>query len=61
MKRREFILASLALSGCSTAGIKLDAPYVSTPQSVVEHALPAMRGSFYELDRSSDVFTWDPV
>jgi NAD(P)-dependent dehydrogenase (short-subunit alcohol dehydrogenase family) len=32
-----------------------------TPESVVEHALPAMRGSFYGLDRSADVFTWDPV
>ena len=32
-----------------------------TPQSVIDHALPAMKGSFYGLDRSSDVFTWDPV
>jgi NAD(P)-dependent dehydrogenase (short-subunit alcohol dehydrogenase family) len=32
-----------------------------TPQAVLEHALPAMKGSFYGLDRSSDVFTWDPV
>jgi NAD(P)-dependent dehydrogenase (short-subunit alcohol dehydrogenase family) len=32
-----------------------------TPESCVERALPAFRGSFYKLDRSSDVFTWDPV
>ena len=32
-----------------------------TPQSVLDHALPAMRGSFYDLDRSGDVFSWDPV
>jgi NAD(P)-dependent dehydrogenase (short-subunit alcohol dehydrogenase family) len=32
-----------------------------TPESVAQHALPALRGSFYALDRSSDVFTWDPV
>ncbi len=32
-----------------------------TPDSVAQHALPALRGSFYTLDRSSDVFTWDPV
>jgi len=32
-----------------------------TPQSVAETALPAMKGSFYPLDRSSDVFTWDPI
>lgn len=31
-----------------------------TPQTVLSHALPMMRPSFYPLDRSSDVFTWDP-
>lgn len=39
MNRRKFVLASLAAaaaaSGCSTPGIKLDAPYVSTPEPVV--------------------------
>ena len=39
MNRRQFVLAGLALPGCSTPGIKLDAPYVSTPQSVVEAML----------------------
>ena len=32
-----------------------------TPESVVETALPMLRAHFYALDRSSDVFTWDPV
>lgn len=32
-----------------------------TPQSIADHAMPAMRGSFYKLDRSADVFCWDPV
>ncbi len=32
-----------------------------TPESVAQHALPALSGSFYALDRSSDIFTWDPV
>ncbi len=32
-----------------------------TPQSVVDTALPMLRAGFYPLDRSSDVFTWDPV
>ncbi len=32
-----------------------------TPETVLAHALPALRGSFYGLDRTSDVFTWDPV
>jgi NAD(P)-dependent dehydrogenase (short-subunit alcohol dehydrogenase family) len=32
-----------------------------TPQTVVQHALPALRASFYPLDRSSDVFSWEPV
>lgn len=31
-----------------------------TPASCIETALPAFRPSFYKLDRSSDVFTWDP-
>jgi hypothetical protein len=31
-----------------------------TPQSVVEKVFPAMRPSFYPLDISSHVFTWDP-
>jgi NAD(P)-dependent dehydrogenase (short-subunit alcohol dehydrogenase family) len=32
-----------------------------TPQSVAERVIPAMRPSFYSLDRSQDVFDWDPV
>ncbi|QRF63421.1 SDR family NAD(P)-dependent oxidoreductase [Variovorax paradoxus] len=32
-----------------------------TPQDVVSHALPALRASFHALDRSGDVFCWDPV
>jgi hypothetical protein len=32
-----------------------------TPETCITHALPALRGSFFPLDRSSDVFTWDPV
>lgn len=32
-----------------------------TPQSVAEHAMPALRGSFVGLERSSDVFSWDPI
>jgi NAD(P)-dependent dehydrogenase (short-subunit alcohol dehydrogenase family) len=32
-----------------------------TPQSVAAHALPALKASFYGLERSGDVFCWDPV
>jgi len=32
-----------------------------TPQTLAEHMLPAFKASFYDLDRSSDVFCWDPV
>ncbi len=32
-----------------------------TPESVVEHAFPALQSHFYPLDRSADVFSWDPV
>ena len=31
-----------------------------TPEAVRDHAIPALRSSFYPLDRSQDVFTWDP-
>lgn len=32
-----------------------------TPQTVAEHAMPALKASFVPMDRSGDVFTWDPV
>ncbi len=32
-----------------------------TPQQVAEHAMPALKSSFVALDRSGDVFNWDPV
>ncbi|QCP51827.1 SDR family oxidoreductase [Trinickia violacea] len=32
-----------------------------TPQSIAEHAIPALRPSFHSLDVSADVFSWDPV
>ena len=32
-----------------------------TTDTIAEHAMPALKGSFYKLDRSADVFTWDPV
>ncbi|HEY5897308.1 MAG TPA: SDR family NAD(P)-dependent oxidoreductase [Burkholderiales bacterium] len=32
-----------------------------TAQSVAAHAIPALRAHFYALDRSQDVFSWDPA
>ncbi|WP_240482027.1 SDR family NAD(P)-dependent oxidoreductase [Ruegeria marisrubri] len=32
-----------------------------TPETVLTHAFPAMKASFFGLDRTSDVFTWEPV
>lgn len=32
-----------------------------TPESIGSHCIPTMRSSFAPLDRSSDVFSWDPV
>jgi NAD(P)-dependent dehydrogenase (short-subunit alcohol dehydrogenase family) len=32
-----------------------------TPQTIGERAIPALKASFYKLDRSADVFSWDPV
>jgi NAD(P)-dependent dehydrogenase (short-subunit alcohol dehydrogenase family) len=32
-----------------------------TPQSLIDHALPAMQASFADLGASASVFPWDPV
>jgi NAD(P)-dependent dehydrogenase (short-subunit alcohol dehydrogenase family) len=32
-----------------------------TPETIANRAIPAFRPSFYKLDRSQDVFDWDPV
>ncbi len=32
-----------------------------TPEAIAEHAAPALRASMLPLDRSADVFSWDPV
>lgn len=32
-----------------------------TVKAIAEHAMPALRAQFYPLDRSADVFSWDPV
>lgn len=32
-----------------------------TPESVAEVAIPAMRNSFFPLERSGDVIAWDPI
>jgi NAD(P)-dependent dehydrogenase (short-subunit alcohol dehydrogenase family) len=32
-----------------------------TAQTIAEHAIPALSASFYDLDVSADVFSWDPV
>lgn len=32
-----------------------------TPEAIAAIAIPAMRAQFYPLERSQDVFSWDPV
>ena len=32
-----------------------------TPETIGTHAIPALSQHFYPLDRSQDVFDWDPV
>ena len=32
-----------------------------TPETIAEHAFPALKGAFMPLDRSGEVFSWDPV
>jgi len=31
-----------------------------TPETIASHAIPSLRAHFYPLDRSQDVFSWDP-
>lgn len=32
-----------------------------TPETIAAHAMPALRAGFYPLERSQDVFSWDPL
>ena len=32
-----------------------------TPETIAQQAMPAMRAHFYALERSQDVFSWDPI
>ncbi|WP_416186571.1 SDR family NAD(P)-dependent oxidoreductase [Herbaspirillum sp. RTI4] len=32
-----------------------------TPESIAEHAMPALKSNFVAMDRSADVFSWDPI
>lgn len=32
-----------------------------TPQAIAEQMLPSFRPDFYPLERSGDVFSWDPI
>lgn len=32
-----------------------------TPETIAEHAIPALKANFYGLDRSPDVWCWDPI
>ena len=32
-----------------------------TAETVASHAMPSLKAGFYPLDRSADVFSWDPI
>lgn len=32
-----------------------------TPETIATHAVPALKASFYPIERNQDVFCWDPV
>jgi len=32
-----------------------------TPQSIAEHGIQSLKGAFVPLERSADVFSWDPI
>ena len=43
------------IAGASPDGVR------SAKADVVAHALPALKAQYFSLDRTSDVFTWDPI
>lgn len=32
-----------------------------TPERIAEHGIPALSGSFFNLDVSAEIFSWDPI
>ena len=32
-----------------------------TPESIAERVIPAFEADFYPLDRSQDIWSWDPI
>src|SRR5438270_357347 len=32
-----------------------------TPETIASHGMPALKSSFYKLDRSADIFNWDAI
>jgi NAD(P)-dependent dehydrogenase (short-subunit alcohol dehydrogenase family) len=32
-----------------------------TCDTIAKHGMPALKSSFYKLDRSADIFSWDPI
>ena len=32
-----------------------------TPETIADHGMPSLEKSFFDLDRSADIFSWDPV
>jgi hypothetical protein len=32
-----------------------------TPETIAEHVIPGMKADFYGLEKSADVFSWDPI
>ena len=51
------MMANLNLQQCVAASHR----HYEVPFCIAEHAIPAMQTSFSALERSGDVFTWDPI
>jgi hypothetical protein len=54
-------IAPLAVFLASEAAREVHRAEGWTPETIASHALPALRAHFYALDRSQDVFSWDPL
>ena len=61
---RAFLAANLPLEWKGLGALDRDDAEAFTNEwrrTIAEHGMPALKPSFYKLDRSADIFPWDPV
>ena len=58
---KSHLLLGQIVAGKSQRQINFGANQCSSTESIADRVMPALKPSFYKLDRSQDVFDWDPV